>query len=33
MMRFVELVMSWDDAPVNLKAIAEKAAKANSRVE
>ncbi|KAH3947829.1 pyruvate decarboxylase [Parastagonospora nodorum] len=33
MMRFVELVMPWDDAPVNLKAIAEKAAKANSRVE
>ena len=32
-MRFVELVMPWDDAPVNLKAIAEKAAKANSRVE
>jgi pyruvate decarboxylase len=32
MMRFVELVMPWDDAPAALRAVAEKAAKVNAEV-
>jgi pyruvate decarboxylase len=30
-MRFVELVMPWDDAPAALKSVAAKAAAANSK--
>jgi pyruvate decarboxylase len=32
-MRFVELVMPWDDAPAALKSVAAKAAAANSKVD
>jgi pyruvate decarboxylase len=32
-MRFVELVMPWDDAPASLKQIAESAAKTNAKAE
>jgi pyruvate decarboxylase len=32
-MRFVELVMPWDDAPAALKAVAEAAAKTNASAE
>jgi pyruvate decarboxylase len=32
-MRFVELVMPWDDAPAALKSIAEAAARTNSKVD
>lgn len=32
-LRFVELVMPWDDAPATLKKVAESAAKTNAKVE
>jgi pyruvate decarboxylase len=32
-MRFVELVMPWDDAPAALKGVAEAAAKKNAQLE